>query len=430
MPSLLDVSIKRCGYPGGFELRNIEFTVDKGDILLITGRSGSGKTTIVRAITGTLEAAGGFLEGSIMLEGRDLSDLRPEEIYKFVSYMPQEPWYSVAGYTVYTEVCYTLALEGVNCSEVDFTPLGISRLANRLTYTLSAGELQRVIWLEALVKSSKLLVLDEPLVYLDQEARKIVKHFIKVALHRDMGVIIVDHDPNQWGFLEPRILHIDNGTIKYYGPWRDDLFPQYDDSLRKLGVEKEAVVVFRNVWFKHPGGEYIIKNFTETFKRGVITCITGPNGSGKTTMLKLGAGVLKPSKGVVNRLSSTIYIPENPLLYFTMPTPREELLLSSRGDENKVVDTAEKYGIKHALDRPLSKLSSGERKRLAIASAYLAGYDVYFIDEPTGGLDNDNSKIILESLQSLIEENKAVVVASHDERVLKVADRIITLGQE
>ena len=430
MPTLIDVNIERCGYPGGFEAKNIKFSLNKGDILVITGKSGSGKTTIIRAITGTLEAAGGFLKGTILLEGREISELKPDEVYKFMTYIPEEPWYSVTGYSVYSEVCYTLALDGVNCAEVDFTPLGISKLTDRLTYTLSAGELQRVLWLEALVKNVKLLVLDEPLVYLDQEARKIVKHFIKVALNRDIGVIVVDHDPYQWEHIQPTILYLDNGNVKYYGPWRDDLFALPVVNQRRERMSKGVVVRFKNTWFRYPGGRYILRNFTEEFTRGLITCITGPNGSGKTTVLKLGAGVLKPSKGSIERTGSTIYIPENPLLYFTMPIPRDELLLSSRLNEGKVVDIAERFNIKHILDKPLSKLSSGERKRLAIASAYLAGYEAYFIDEPTGGLDNENSRAVLEVLESLIEEDKAVILASHDERVIKASDRVINLEME
>jgi energy-coupling factor transport system ATP-binding protein len=125
-----------------------------------------------------------------------------------------------------------------------------------------------------------------------------------------------------------------------------------------------------------------------------------------------------------------IYIPENPLLYFTMPTPREELLMASRGDENKALDVAELFNIKYILDTPLAKLSSGERRRLAIASAYLMNFDCYFIDEATGGLDNESAASVLNALQLLVERGKAVVIASHDPRIPHIADRIINLSRE
>jgi len=104
-----------------------------------------------------------------------------------------------------------------------------------------------------------------------------------------------------------------------------------------------------------------------------------------------------------------------------MPTPREELLASARGDENKVLEVAEIFGLKEILDRPLARLSSGERRRTAIASAYLAGYDGYFIDEPTGGLDSESASKVVSALQLLVDEGKSVVIATHDPRILSVS---------
>ncbi|MEM4718030.1 MAG: ATP-binding cassette domain-containing protein [Desulfurococcaceae archaeon] len=426
--SLLTVNIKACGYSDGFILRDIYFTLSEGEVLLITGRSGSGKTTLIRAITGTIEAAGGFIDGEIAIDGVDLVEYKPWEVYSLISYIPQEPWNAILAHTVYAEICHSLALNGINCVEADFNPLGVSKLMDRLTYTLSAGETHRVLWLQALIRNTKLLILDEPLIYLDQEARRIVKHFVKIAQHKEnMGIIIADHDPFQWGFIDPKTIILDEGRIRYIGEWRSDLFTPMEFHAEKKRVEKGVLVRFRNVWFRYPGGDYVIKGFTDSFRRGLLTCIKGPNGSGKSTLLKIAAGALKPSRGIVERFGSTIYIPENPLLFFTMPTPREELLLSARGDENRVNDIAEKFNIKHVLDRPLSKLSSGERRRIALASAYLAGYDGYLIDEPTGGLDIDNAKAVIDVIESLVAEEKAIVLATHDETISKLADYEVQL---
>lgn len=426
---LLSVDISRCGYPDGFVLRSIRFNLKEGDVLLVTGRSGSGKTTLVKAITGTLEAAGGFLEGKILINGVDLKQFDPDELYSMIGYIPQEPWYAIIAHTVYAEICHSLALRGVNCLEVDFNPLGITRLVNRLTYTLSAGETQRILWLESMLKESKVIVLDEPLVYLDQEARKIVKHYVKITQHRgDSAIVIVDHDPYQWEFLQPSTMVLEDGTVKYHGEWREDVLPRVELTPKWKGIEKGVVVRYRKVWFRYPGGDYVIRDFNGLFRRGLLTCIKGPNGSGKTTILKLGAGLLKPTSGLVERYGSVIYIPENALLFFTMPTPREELLLSAGFNESKVLDVAERFNIRNILDRPLAKLSTGERRRLALASAYLAGYDVYLVDEPTGGLDYENAKLVLEALGSLLDEEKAVVIATHDESLARHADHYIEIS--
>lgn len=431
MFSLLKVNIKRCGYPEGFELLDVNFELREGEVLLVTGKSGSGKTTLLRAITGTIWAIGGFVEGKIVVGNKDINEWKPSELYKVIEYVPQEPWYAILGHTVYAEVCYALALNGVSCKDLDFSYLGMSKLINRLTYTLSAGESQRVLWLEAVRRGARLLILDEPLVYLDQEARVIVKKFVENTLERGLSVVVVDHDPFQWEFLDPKLLYLENGRVKYYGAWsREVLGKNTTLRVRRGGVKRGVFVKYENTWFKYPGGDYVVKGFTGTIERGSLTCFIGPNGAGKSTLLKLGAGVLKPSKGTVERHGYATYIPENPLLYFTAPTPLEELLLSAKGDENRVLDVAERLNLKHVLEKPLAKLSSGERRRIAIASAYLAGFEGYFIDEPTSGLDRESAIAVLETLTSLLEEGKSVVVATHDERVQNAADVTVQVKRE
>ncbi len=419
---VLDVDIKRCGYRDGFELKNISFRIGEGDLLLITGPSGSGKTTLIRAITGTIEASGGYIEGRITIGGREISSLNPSEVYRVISYIPQEPWYAIIGHSIRAEICYSLSLAGRICTSEDFAPLSFTKLIDRLTYTLSAGEAQRLLWLESILLGTKVLVMDEPLVYLDEEARRVVKHYVRLALNKGVAVVLVDHDPLEWKPLVSHLLVLEGGRVKYFGDWRDSVIPVHKLPSLKKGREGETIVSFKNVWFKYPGGDYVLKGFTTEFEKHVITIITGPNGAGKTTILKLGAGLLNPSKGVVERRGLFTYIPENPLLYFTMPTPREELLASARGDENKVLEVAEIFGLKEILDRPLARLSSGERRRTAIASAYLAGYDGYFIDEPTGGLDSESASKVVSALQLLVDEGKSVVIATHDPRILSVSN--------
>lgn len=426
--TLLEVEISSCGYRNGFQLQDINFNVDRGEILLIAGRSGSGKTTLVRAITGTLETAGGFIEGKVYLAGRRLEDLSAEEIFRSITYIPQEPWYAFIGHTVYAEIYQLLSLIGVGCTGINVNTLGITKLLNRLTYTLSAGEIQRVLWTESILKESKLMVLDEPIVYLDQEARSEVILLVKKALSRGVGIIIVDHNPDFWGPLQPNLMYLEDGRVSYYGKWSYETLKSRNVSPMRVSRSNVGTFIqFKNVWFKYPGGDFVLKNLNMTFERGVVTCIMGPNGSGKSTILKLAAGVLKPTRGSITRAGSSIYIPENPLLYFSMPTPREELLVSAKGDEHRVLDTAERFNISRVLDKPLAKLSSGERRRLAIASAYLAGFEGYFIDEPTGGLDYDTSVTILNCLYDLVEEKKAVVVATHDDRFLNMMDTYVNL---
>jgi len=427
---VLIANIAECGYNGGFTLRDVKFSVSEGEILLVTGRSGSGKTTLVRAVMGTIRVVGGYLNGEVYLCNQSIWGIKSEDIYNCVVYIPQEPWYAILGYTVYTEICHVLALKGYICSEAEFNISGISHLADRLTYTLSAGETQRVLWAEVLLKKSRVLILDEPLVYLDKNAKMNVKSIIERALKEDVAVLLVDHNPVFWENFEPQLLHLRDGKVTYYGKWSHSIIEQFATNIplqHEIRTNRGIYAELKNVWFKYPGGNYVLRNVNMTIEKGVLTAITGPNGSGKTTLLKLASGILKPSRGVITRRGSAIYIPENPLLYFTKPTPREELLLASRSDEFRALDIAEYFSIKSVLDQPLAKLSSGERKRVALASAYLSGFDAYFVDEPTGGLDYESAMVVLSGLRELAERGKAVVIATHDERAVKSSDLLVEL---
>jgi energy-coupling factor transport system ATP-binding protein len=431
LPSVLIADILECGYSGGFTLRNVKLSVSEGEILLVTGRSGSGKTTLVRAITGTMRALGGYVKGEVYLCGRNVQSASPEDMYSCLTYIPQEPWYAILGHTVYAEICHVLALEGYICSEVEFALSNLSHLANRLTYTLSAGETQRVLWAEALLKKSRLLVLDEPLVYLDRSAKTSVKRFVEKALGEDLSVLLVDHDPVFWEDFEPQLLYLRDGRVMYYGGWSRSIIEQHSANVliqREARIGKGVYAELRNVWFKYPGGDYVLKNVNMKIERGVLTAITGPNGSGKTTLLKLASGILKPNRGIIVKHGTAVYIPENPLLYFTMPTPREELLIASKGDESRMLDIAEYFNITSILDQPLAKLSSGERRRIALASAYLSGFDAYFVDEPTGGLDYESAMLVLNVLEDLVERDRTVIIATHDERAVSRSDLIVELG--
>lgn len=427
---VLDANISRCGYPGSFELRDVRIELEEGEVLLVTGRSGSGKTTLVRAITGTLKAAGGYLEGCVKILEQDIHSANPEFVFENVAYIPQEPWYALLGHTAYAEICHVLSLKGVSCCEADLVHFGLAGFAHEPVYTLSAGQVQRVLWADAVVKGAKLLVLDEPLVYMDEYSRKSALRVVEDAIQNEVSVIIVDHNPLVWKELEPKIMVLDSGRCVYYGGWTDDILSVGAGQIKaSTRFPRDTIVSLRDVWFRYPGVKsYILRGFTAEFKGGVLTAVRGPNGSGKTTLLKLAAGILKPQRGEVRRLGRCIYIPENPLLYFTMPTAWEELFSAAGKDENRVLEVSEVLGLKSVLEKPLAKMSTGERRRVALASAFLYGADAYFVDEPTGGLDFESALQVLELIEVLLREGKAVVVATHDERFRRVADEVLELG--
>lgn len=421
--------ISEAGYPEGFKLNDIRISLRGGDILLVYGPSGSGKTTLLRCLTRTIERARGYFRGKVEISGEDIYALPLHRVYKKISYIPQEPWYGLLGYTVEVEIAIALLQAGVNPREAALDALDIRRLLPKLTYNLSAGEAQRVLWLEAIEKGSEVLVLDEPMVYLDSAGKAEVRKYVEEALSEERIVVVVDHDPSAWEGLEPLVLYIQGGRVRYYGKARDLPAANEDIAPNANRTRGGAAAEGEDIWFRYPGDDYVIRGISFTIYSGLITGVVGRNGSGKTTLLKIISGILRPTKGRLARRGRFVYIPENTIAYFTKPTPLEELLYSaSRVAGKDAEDVIDMFNLRDALNKPLARLSSGERRRLAIASAYLAGYDGYLVDEPTGGLDASNAAKVMGALEELASEGKAVVIASHDERVLRRIDERIQLG--
>lgn len=421
--------ISEAGYRDAFKLEDIRIYLESGGILLIYGPSGSGKTTLLRCLTRTIERARGYFRGRVEINGEDIYSLPLSYVYKKISYIPQEPWYGLLGYTVDVEIEIALSQAGVDAKGLVYRGLEVERLLPKLTYNLSAGEVQRVLWLEALGKGSEALVLDEPMVYLDYAGKSEVRKYVEKALSEGRIVIVVDHDPSAWEGLDPDILVLQNGRALYQGKTRD-LPPFKNEEGPGAGRARGSVMAEgEGIWFKYPGDDYILRGISFVIYSGVITGFIGRNGSGKTTLLKIVGGILRPTKGKLARRGKFIYIPENTITYFTKPLPAEELLYSaSRAPGKNVEDVIDMFNLRDILNRPLARLSSGERRRLAIASAYLAGYDGYLVDEPTGGLDTSNAAKVIEALEELASNGKAVVIASHDERLLKRIDEKVFLG--
>lgn len=427
--NLLRADISRAGYKGSFSLGPVKVELNRGEVLLITGRSGSGKTTLVRGLLGLLKLdPKGFLEGRILYKDRPLESLAPEQLYSRIAYIPQEPWHGVIAHTVASEFCLSLSQSGRPCDLSRLRDYGLSGIAWSNTYGLSAGEYQRLLWACALERGVELLVMDEPLVYIDTGGRASLSSMIEQLLSSGASVIIVDHEPSRWSHLDPLLLVLEHGRVSYYGAYRDQALPEAPGGFKaRLGDVGDRVLDAEDIWYSYPGSKPILRGVSLEVRRGEVVGVTGANGSGKTTLLKVLAGILKPRRGRVRVSGSIAYLPEDPILYFTHPTLRGELE-SIPNPSMPMDEVVESLGLQELLDRPLARLSSGERRRAALASIILRGADVILLDEPTGGLDSYSIAPLIRALEYLLDMGVGVAIASHDQRIAGVFTRTCRLG--
>ncbi len=423
---LIKVDIIKAGYPNGFSISNIKLELGPGQLLVVTGPSGSGKTTLVKTISGLLKLDNGYIDGKISIAGKDPYKEDSRILYGLIGYIPQEPWYGIIGYTVGSEYCLALSQAGVKCLEENLDEYGLGELLDHVTYGLSAGQYQRLLWATSIDRRVKALLIDEPLVYIDKYSKNKFINTVREHLEKGGSAIVVDHEPLAWSSLEPKLMIMSRGVIEYLGPFKRELIPEPGIPVKKASIYDETILEARRISYHYPASRFIIRGASLTLHRGEIIGLTGPNGSGKTTLLKILAGLLKPDKGVVVRNGRTLYIPEEPLLYYTHPTPREELE-NSTSDKELVREVVELFGIGDLLDEPLAKLSSGERRRVAVASAILRKTDILLLDEPSAGLDPYSLSVLAETLVEASSRGVGIVVATHDPRLMGLFDKVYVM---
>ena len=173
--------------------------------------------------------------------------------------------------------------------------------------------------------------------------------------------------------------------------------------------------------------------------------IVGPSGSGKSTLLHLISGLDYPTEGVVEYDGQNIHQGKDAVLsafrrrrigfifqkFHLIPvlTARENiimpLLLDHRQvDEGYFKQITQFLGLEHRLTHLPSELSGGQQQRVAIARALIAKPDVIFADEPTGNLDSQSGRDVMDLLASIHREfGKTIVVITHDDRIAQMAER-------
>lgn len=178
-------------------------------------------------------------------------------------------------------------------------------------------------------------------------------------------------------------------------------------------------------------GNDIVNKLTLSVHEGEILSISGGNGSGKTTFLKLIAGIMEPDNGRIRVAAGrrTALLPQNPTDLFTRNTVRDELVCTQDSVENEisyeaVAEVVRTCMMEDLLLRHPYDLSGGEQQRLALAKLMLIDPDIFLLDEPTKGIDPEFKLEYGDILKQLKTRGKTIIIVSHDiEWEARISDR-------
>ncbi len=470
----------------GAAIHHIDFSAQPGELLLLAGASGCGKTTLVRAINGLIPRSyKGELSGKVFLNGEETAGMSLARISQHVGTVLQDPERQILGTKVLNEVAFGLEKMGLPSPEIlrraqdALAYLNISHLQDRETFHLSGGEKQKVALAGVLAMRPSLLLLDEPLASLDPASAQETLSMVRRLVDEGLTVLMVEHRVEDvLGIRPDRVMYMSEGEIRYLGDTAG-LMAVVDYSEIKLPAaqivlraEKSPppptlrflpggapsaesasspapLVRFENVAFGYEAGREGLHGLNLDIKKGDIIAVLGPNGAGKTTFVKHAIGLLKPKSGrvLVNgvdtrqasvaEIASTLgYVFQSPSHMLFAPTVQEELAFGPTNLKHtpaqvqeqvlsslKIVNLEEKIA-----DAPLS-LSFGQQKRVSIAAILAMRSKILVMDEPTAGQDYKNYMGFMDAILQL-PGFEAVLFITHDvdmaviyaNRVLLVAD--------
>lgn len=413
-------------------LKNITAKFTAGKIHLLTGVSGSGKSTILKLIAGLLPKYGGEIVAGAVDVPTDahIGMVFQDPLMQFALDTPRhELEFTLENCQVPTNKIPERVKEALRFGKVD-------DLANRLITTLSGGQQQRVALATATAMQPNVLLLDEPFANIDEENRQLIlKQLVRLNSDYHTTIIITDHDLHGYEQLHPLVWQLTKGRLTQFSSKdRDQLLaesvnPQITTALPPSTLP--VIIKFDELAIKRENHSLLLPTNLGIVKNK-ITLLTGPNGVGKSTLLKAIARLLK-YEGMINyageniqKISPGKYYKHLGLIFqhandqFLNVTVGEELALGFKTCQNpyfsqqQVNKALAALGLNGREDQVVYSLSGGQKKKLQILLMLMRGQETLLLDEPFTGLDPASLKTVLQLIKaSQKEKPQTLLIVSH-----------------
>lgn len=389
----LNFSYPDAGVPA---IQKINFSIEQGEFMVICGKSGCGKTTLLRHFK-TVMTPYGKREGEILFEGQPLEEISVRKQSAEIGYVLQSPDNQIVTDKVWHELAFGVENLGYDQQTIRLRVaemasfFGIQNWFSKNVEELSGGQKQLLNLASVMAMQPKVLVLDEPTSQLDPiAASEFLSTIRKINLDLGITVIIIEHRLEEVFPMADKVLVLEDGKQTFFDTPRmvgkeladHDLFlampspvqiynktgqegvcpltvcegrnwleehykgqeeikeeVKYPEKKRKNLSKKEAVIAVKEVWFRYEKeGKDIVRDLSLQVKKGELFCILGGNGTGKSTTLSLLSGIHRPYRGKIFLQGRDIRkIPEKELFHHflgVLPQNPQSLFVGNTVEED------------------------------------------------------------------------------------------------
>ena len=443
-------------------LKNINLSVKTGECVLLCGKSGCGKTTLIRLLCGMLpDFYNGVFTGSVSVKGIDPVTAPMYEIAKTVGTVFQNPrtqFYTVNTTSEIAFGCENFGMEPKLIRDRVYETadaLHINSLLDRNIFQLSGGEKQKIAFASIYAVNPDIYVLDEPSSNLDNHAINELRSMLQFLKAHGKTIVIAEHRIRYLKELADRAVYMKEGQIeKEYTMQELDsmsIAERMETGIRPVSlggfssIIKEqgestgdiggnASIQMKDVCFSYTKykGQPSLTIPEACFPAGTVIAVTGNNGAGKSTLVSVVGGLLKNKKGTI-RINGNIQSAKERLFvsYMVMQevnhqlftdSVKEEIVLGVKNpDEGALNAVLTKMDIERLKDRHPMTLSGGQKQRVAIAAAVFCKKKILIFDEPTSGLDFFHMMQTAELIKTLKADDTYIFVITHDYELIAAA---------
>ncbi len=440
-------------------LSHVNLEIKEGEVVLLCGGSGCGKTTLTRLMNGLIpHYYKGKLMGEVIVDGKNVADTQLYDLSEVVGSVFQNPRSQFFSVDTTGELVFGCENQGMSKEEIlvrkekVVKECSIEKLMGRSIFNLSGGEKQKIACAGVSMLAPDVVVLDEPTSNLDIEGIYMLRDMLVRWKKEGMTIVIAEHRLWFLRDLADRVIYLKEGRIEEIRSGKE-FFSQNPDFykkrglrsvvLHKLDMKKNFVdcdkMVLENVFYSYKGKKEVLHIPRLEMPLRQVTAILGHNGAGKSTFLQCMCGLLTNDKSILTihgrqykgkrRKDLCFPVMQDVNHQLFTESVLDEILLSmeEENDREAINYLKEMDLLPYKDDHPMA-LSGGQKQRVAIASALASQREILIFDEPTSGLDLAHMELVAKSIRYLKERGRTVLIITHDmEFVQACCDVIIQL---